>query len=67
MKKLVNVFVTSSAILGVIIMILAVNKMDYMIDIGENYPLIESIKTMYLGLSLLIPSAVRRIYGKKFA
>ena len=67
MKKLVNVLVTSSAILGVIIMILAVNKVDYMIEIGENYPLTESIKTMCIGMSFLIPSAVRRIYGKKFA
>ena len=67
MKKLVNVLITSSAILGVVIMILAVNKVDYMIEIGENYPLIESIKTMCIGMSLLIPSVVRRIYGKKFA
>ena len=67
MKKLVNVLITSSAILGVIIMILAVNKVDYMIEIGENYPLTESIKTMCIGMSFLIPSVVRRIYGKKFA
>lgn len=67
MKKLINTVITSFAILGVIIMILAVNKIDCMIELGKNYSLIHSIKAMSVGMSFMIPSVVRRVYGKKFA
>lgn len=60
MKRFLNYLITVIAVVGVIVMFLAINKMDYMVDIGANYPLSSTIKTIVLGALCILPSAIRR-------
>lgn len=64
--KLWNTCITGLAIVGVVVCVLAVNRMDYEICVGSVYPLVDTIKTMLCGCVLCIPAVVRRTYGKKF-
>lgn len=60
MRRFVNYLITVCAVVGVIVIILAVNKMDYMVEIGKNYPLRDTIKTTMAGMMCMLPSAIRR-------
>lgn len=67
LTKLLNTCITILAVSGIIICILAVNRMDYEMCIGSSYALMNTVKSLMRGLSLCIPAVIRRIYGKKFA
>lgn len=65
--KLLNTCITILAVAGVIVCVLAVNRMDYEMCIESSYSLMNTVKALMRGLSLCIPAVIRRIYGKKFA
>lgn len=65
--KLLNTCITILAVAGVIVCILAVNRMDYEVCVESSYSLANTIKSFICGFGLCVPSVVRRIYGKKFA
>lgn len=59
--KIFNLFVTALAVLGFFVFIGAVGTMDYMVEIGQDYPLIETVKTICLGCLLILPAVVREV------
>lgn len=50
---------------GVIIMIWAVCRSDYMDEIGEYYSFADFFKTMLAGMALLTPSTIMLMCGDK--
>ena len=61
MKRFINVIVTVSAIVGIVIFIGAVGNMDYMVTIGQDYPLVDTVKMLFAGFVCVIPAIIREV------
>ena len=59
--KIFNAFVTMLAVIGFFVFIGAVGNMDYMVEIGQDYPLIDTLRTIILGVLLILPAVVREV------
>ena len=59
--KIFNWLITLLAVFGVIMFVGAVGKMDYMVEVGMDYPIIETIKTIGIGILMVIPAVVREV------
>lgn len=53
-------------IFGVVLIVGAVGTSDYMDEIGQYYPLTETLKTMGLGVLLMIPYWIIRAIDDTF-
>jgi len=60
-SKLLNATITILAIVGVVGFIGAVGNMDYMVAIGNDYPLSETIKTMAISVLCVVPAMIREV------
>ena len=60
-QRIVNVFVTVLAIVGIFIFLGAIGNMDYSVEVGIEYPLIDTIKMLFVGLSMTVPAVVREV------
>ena len=60
-SKLLNLCITLLAVIGVIICVGAVGTMDYMTELGRDYPLINTIKTTLLGIAFICPAVIREV------
>ena len=63
MNKLgvINWLVTLLAIIGMFIIIGAVGTMDYMVTIGKEYPMCETVKTSMVGIIMIAPAIIREV------
>ena len=62
MKNVLKYLTYGLAVAGIITVVGAVGTMDYMLSIGEDYPIMETIKTIVFGVIMIIPSYVRFKY-----
>ena len=58
-KKIFNVMITMLAWLGVFVIIGAVGKVDYVTELGLDYPLYKTLLTVLAGFVMCIPAIVR--------
>lgn len=61
LKNYINMGITISAIIGVIIFIGAVGTSDYMDELGLYYPLIKVVKTFLVGVLMGVPALIREV------
>ena len=61
-RKVLNLAVTISAWVGVFIIIGAVGHVDYMAEIGQEYPIIKTVFTTLLGFVLCVPAIIRSVF-----
>lgn len=62
MKKVTGVL----AVIGVFVIAGAMGNDDVMVMSHVAYPLAETLKTILIGVALIVPEIVRNVYGKKF-
>ena len=60
-QRIVNVFVTVLAIVGIFIFLGAIGNMDYSVEVGIEYPLIDTIKMLFAGLAMTVPAVIREV------
>ena len=51
---------------GIVLIVGAVGTSDYMAEIGQYYPLVETLKTMGVGLILMVPYWIIRALDETF-
>lgn len=62
MKKLINWSLTIIAIVGFFVLIGSVGKMDFMLEKGIDYPLINTIKSSVIGILMILPAIIREVF-----
>ena len=60
-RKILNLFITLLAVVGVFVVIGAVGTMDYMVDIGRHYSLFNTARTMIVGIVMCLPAIIRQV------
>lgn len=60
-RKLLNLFITALAVVGVVVFVGAVGTMDYMVEVGKHYSLFNTLRTMFVGGVLCLPAVVRQV------
>ena len=53
--KIARIIAGFVLLFGVVLIVGAVGTSDYMAEIGQYYPLIETLKTMGVGILLMLP------------
>lgn len=61
-SKIFNSILASLAVVGFIIVMGGIGTMDFMVERSVNYPLINSIKTIGIGMLLMTPCAIKIIF-----
>lgn len=59
--KSLNFLINVMACIGIFLLIGAVGTCDYMVEIGEYYPLSETIKLLFIAFLFEIPIIVREV------
>ena len=59
--RIVNIVFIVLAVVGFVIVMGGIGTMDFMVERGVDYPLINSIKTVGIGMLMMIPSGVKEI------
>ncbi|MBO6271720.1 hypothetical protein J6O48_02950 [bacterium] len=59
--RIFNIVFIVLAVVGFVIVMGGVGTMDFMVESGVDYPLINSIKTVGIGMLMMIPSGVKEI------
>ena len=60
-RQIFNYCITALAVLGIFVILGGVGTMDYMVEIGKNYPLSNTIRTIAIGVLMLLPAVVREV------
>lgn len=60
-RKIFNFVITSLAVIGILTIIGSVGTADYMVEIGQDYPMSETMKTMLIGVLMVLPAVVREV------
>ena len=61
MKQLLNKGITLLAVIGVIVIIGALGNVDYLTTVGKDYSLITTIKSVVVGILLIVPAIIREV------
>ena len=64
--KLARIISGFILLFGVVLIVGAVGTSDYMDEIGQYWPLVETLKTMGLGVLLMIPYWIIRAIDETF-
>lgn len=64
--KVARVIAGFVLLFGIVLIVGAVGTSDYMDEIGQYYPLTETLKTMGVGLILMVPYWVIRALDETF-
>ena len=59
--KVIKVIIGICAIVGVIMFMGAVGNMDYMVEIGQDYPFSETLKYIFISILLMAPFCIREV------
>lgn len=59
--RIFNIVFIVLAVVGFVIVMGGIGTMDFMVESGVDYPLINSIKTVGIGMLMMIPSGVKGI------
>lgn len=59
--RIFNIVFIVLAVVGFVIVMGGIGTMDFMVESGVDYPLINSIKTVGIGMLMMIPSGVKEI------
>lgn len=61
-RKILNVVVTLLAWLGVFVIIGAVGKVDYVAELGLDYPIYKTLLTVFVGFVMCVPAIIRGLF-----
>lgn len=64
--KVARVIAGFVLLFGIVLIVGAVGTSDYMAEIGQYYPLTETLKTMGVGLILMVPYWIIRALDETF-
>ena len=64
--KVARVIAGFVLLFGIVLIVGAVGTSDYMAEIGQYYPLVETLKTMGVGLILMVPYWIIRALDETF-
>lgn len=64
--KVARVIAGFVLLFGIVLIVGAVGTLDYMDEIGQYYPLTETLKTMGVGLILMVPYWIIRALDETF-
>jgi len=64
--KIARVIAGFVLLFGVVLIVGAVGTSDYMDEIGQYYPLVETMKTIGIGLILMVPYWIIRALDETF-
>ncbi len=60
-RKIFNGLITALAVVGILTIIGGVGTSDYMVEIGQDYPSSETMKTLLMGALMVLPAIVREV------
>lgn len=60
-KKTVDRIITVLACVGILLLIGSAGNADYATEVGEHYPLIDSVKLIVAGIIMLLPAILREV------
>lgn len=60
--KIFNIVLTVLAVVGFFIIMGAVGTMDFMVEQKVNYPMVNTIKTVAIGMIMMVPAIIREVF-----
>ena len=60
--KIFNIVLTVLAVVGFFIIMGAVGTMDFMVEQKVNYPMANTIKTVAIGMIMMVPAIIREVF-----
>lgn len=60
--KIFNIVLTVLAVVGFFIIMGAVGTMDFMVEQKVDYPMVNTIKTVVIGMIMMLPAIIREVF-----
>ena len=60
-RKIFDGMITIIAVIGFFILVGGVGTMDFMVEQKIDYPMIDTMKTVILGLLMMLPAIIREV------